>query len=103
MKKSSMIKNNNAIVEGGIYVIFTCILAMIVLLIFLPIIASLLPNLIAMDNSGGRFDAMTARLGTSINLFYILPIFMVIISIIFFVMRTIRKQSYSRYQDDVYR
>jgi len=103
MKKLSMFKDETAIVEGGIYVIFTCILGMIVLLIFLPILATLEPNLTAMDNSGGRFDAMTARLDTSINLFYLLPTLMVVISIIFLVMRTIRKQAYSRYEEDVYR
>jgi type II secretory pathway component PulF len=95
---ASMIKDDTAIIEGGIYLILTVLLAMIVYILFLPILAVIVPQLEAINPATtSRFSGMTARLDTSIALFVMLPIFSIVIAAIFFIMRAIKKQGYSEY------
>ena len=93
-----MIKDERAIIHGGIYLIITVLLAMVVYLVFLPLLAVLPPHLAAINpDTTARFSSMTNRIDTSITLFTLLPVINIVIAAIFFIMRAIRKQGYSEY------
>lgn len=93
-----MIEDDRAIIQGGIYLIITVILAMVVYLVFLPLLAVLPPLLGDINpDTTTRFSGMVDRLDTSITLFALLPTISIVIAAIFFIMRAIKKQGYSEY------
>lgn len=95
---TGMIEDDRAIIHGGIYLIITVLLAMVVYLVFLPLLAVLPPQLAAIDpDTTTRFSGMVNRINTSITLFALLPTISIVIAAIFFIMRAIRKQGYSEY------
>ena len=68
----SMIKDDWDIIEGGIYLIITVLLAMVVYLVFLPLLAVLPSHLAAINPATtARFSGMVAHIDTSISLFVI--------------------------------
>lgn len=95
---TGMIEDDRAIIHGGIYLILTVLLAMVVYLVFLPLLA-VLPPLLADINpdTTTRFSGMVDRIDTSITLFALLPTISIVIAAIFFIMRAIKKQGYSEY------
>ena len=93
-----MIKDNSAIIHGGIYLIITVLLAMVVYLVFLPLLAVLPSQLAAISpDATSRFSSMTNRIDTAITLFGLLPMISIVIAAIYFLMRAIKKQGYSEY------
>lgn len=95
---AGIIKDDRAIIEGGIYLILSVIMAMVVYLVFLPLLAVLPAQLEAINSvTTARFSGMTTRIDTSITLFMLLPMISIVIAAIFFVMRAVRKQGYSEY------
>ena len=95
---TGMIEDDRAIIHGGIYLILTVLLAMVVYLVFLPLLAVMPPLLEDINpDTTTRFSGMVDRLDTSITLFALLPILSIAIAAIFFIMRAIKKQGYSEY------
>jgi len=95
---AGIIADDRAIIEGGIYLIITVLLAMVVYLVFLPLLAVIPGQLAAINaDTTARFSGMVSRINTSITLFALLPMISIAIAAIFFIMRAIRKQGYSEY------
>jgi len=93
-----IIHDERAIIEGGMYLIIAVLLAMVIYLVFLPLLAVLPDQLKAIDPAAtARFSIMDGRIDTSISLFALLPIVSIGIAAIFFIMRAIKRQGYSEY------
>jgi len=92
------ISDDRAIIEGGMYLIITVLLAMVIYLVFLPLLAVIPDQLKAIDPTAtARFATMVDRIDTGITLFALLPIVSIAIAAIYFIMRAIKKQGYSEY------
>jgi len=93
-----IIPDDRAIIEGGMYLIITVLLAMVIYLVFLPLLAVIPDQLKAIDPAAtARFATMGDRTDTSITLFALLPIISIAIAAIYFIMRAIKRQGYSEY------
>jgi len=93
-----IIHDDRAIIEGGMYLIITVLLAMVIYLVFLPLLAVIPDQLKAIDpEATARFATMGDRTDISITLFALLPIISIAIAAIYFIMRAIKKQGYSEY------
>ena len=95
---SDLLKDDHAIIQGGVYLMVAVLLAMVTYLVFLPLLAVLPPLLADMNtHATTRFSGMVGHCDTSITLFNLLPIISIGIAAIFFIMRAIKKQGYSEY------
>ena len=93
------IRDDSGIMEGGIYLILTVLIAMVVYLVFLPILEPLYPLLTGMDaDATARYSGMVARTDKSIGLYILLPLFSIVTAVIYFVARAIKQQAYSEYE-----
>jgi len=93
-----IIPDDRAIIEGGMYLIITVLLAMVIYLVFLPLLATLPDQLKAIDPAATtRFATMGDRTDISITLFALLPIISIATAAIYFIMRAIKRQGYSEY------
>lgn len=93
-----MFSDDRAIMQGGIYLISVIILAMIVYIVFLPLLAVLPPVLTAINPAVvAQYPRMVARIDTGIAIFAGLPIITIAIAALYFIMRAIKKQGYSEY------
>jgi uncharacterized membrane protein len=95
--------NDSAIAYGGIYVMVVTIIAMVMYIAIMPVWETLYPLMVVLDAKSPNL-VMQARIDTSYDLFLILPVISIGIAVIFFTMRTIRRQAYSaEYEENEFR
>ena len=94
--------DDTGIAYGGIAAMVTVLLAMVLYIAIIPVWEVLYPLLTALDPTN-HHATMNARINTAYDLFLILPVIMIGISVIFFLMRSIRRQAYSREYEEEFR
>ena len=102
LKKSpSLLRNNSGIIEGGIYLMITIVTAAILYMVLLPVIDTLMVQILAV-NPEVMADTphFEQRVDYGVSLIIKIPLLTIIVAAIFFIMRAIRKQGYSRYEDE---
>jgi hypothetical protein len=100
--ETALTNNESAIAYGGIAVMVTVLLAMVLYIAIVPVWEQLYPLMTALDPTN-HHATMNARINTAYDLFLILPVIMIGISVIFFGMRSIRRQAYSREYEEEFR
>lgn len=97
-----IITSESGIAWGGIAVIITTITAMVAYIALIPVYDAIYPFMTILDPTN-HHAVMNARINTGWDLWLGLPVLMIAISIIFFFMRAIRRQTYSREYEEEYR
>lgn len=101
-EKETLTNDDSGIAYGGIAVMITVITAMVAYIALVPVYETIYPFMTALDPTN-HHATMNARINTGWDLWLGLPVWMIAISVIFFVMRTIRRQAYSREFEEEYR
>lgn len=79
------------------------IIAIVVYIAIMPVWETLYPLMTALDPTN-HHATMNARVNTAYDLFLVLPVISIGIAVVFFVMRTIRRQAYSaEYEENEFR
>lgn len=95
----SILQDEQGIMQGGIYLILTVVFAMVVYIVFLPILEPLYPLLTGLDpDATNRFTGLVARTDRSIALFVLLPLLSIVSAVLYFIVRAIKKQGYSEFE-----